>query len=196
MAEWRGIRSIALCGLAALVWSPVSVGQPAGLPPEWEVRKTLAALVEQTRKLKPILEEVKPGDWTQKGAPETYRTQWTSINSELGYLIRSAEELSNSPERLTLALEAYFRMQTLEGMLDSLEEGVRKYQNPALADLLQGAVGEQALHREKLRAYIMQLAVTQEQELKVMNEEAQRCRTQILRQHPDKPTPATHQVGK
>ncbi len=40
------------------------------------------------------------------------------------------------------ALDAYFRMQAMESTLGSVFEGVRKYQNPALADLLQGVVNE------------------------------------------------------
>ena len=182
-------RRLSLCAVLVPVFVTGVFAQSSGLPPEWEVRKDLAALVEQVGKLKPLLDAVKPDEWAQKGAPDTYKTQWKSVTSELDYLIRSTGELSRVPERLTIALEVYFRMQAVESMLSSLEEGVRKYQNPALADLLRGTMTEEAVHRERLRQYIVQLAATKEQELKVMNEEAQRCRTQISRQPPAKNAP-------
>jgi len=160
--------------------------QPASLPPEWEVRKLLDALAEQAKKLKPILEEVKPQEWVSNGAPEAYQTQWKSVREELDYLVRTTGELSKNPERVTAALEALFRMQAMESMLDSLETGIRQYQNPALADLLRSGMTDNAVHEEKLRQYIVQLAAVKEHELKVMNEEAQRCRVQLSRQPPAK----------
>jgi len=160
--------------------------QPVSLPPEWEVRKLLDALTEQAKKLKPILEEVKPQEWVNSGAPEAYQTQWKSVREELEYLARTAGELSKNPDRVTSALGVFFRMQAMDSMLDSLERGIRQYQNPALADLLRSAMTENAVHEEKLRQYIVQLAAVKEHELKVMNEEAQRCRTQLSRQPPTK----------
>lgn len=80
-------------------------------------------------------------------------------------------------------------MQAMESMLDSLEEGIRKYQNPALAELLRGAMTENAVHVEKFRQYIVQLAAVKEHEWTVMNEEAQRCRGQLSLQPPAKVTP-------
>jgi hypothetical protein len=178
-----------VCLIMTLTFLPIASAQSPGLPPEWEVRKNLAALVQQVQRLKPVLEEIKTDEWSKKGAPEAYQAQWKSITSELGYLVRSAEGLSREPERLTLALETLFRMQSMESMLDSLEDGTRTYQNPALADLLRGVMTDNAAHRESLRQYIVQLAAVKELELKVMNEEAQRCRAQLSRQPPAKKNP-------
>ena len=164
-------------------------GQTAGLPPEWEVRQSLAALAQQVRRVKPIVEEIKPDEWTVKGASDTYKSQWRSVRDELDYLIRSADELSAKPERMTLALDALFRLQALKSLLDSLGSGVRQYQNPALADLLQGAVTENSVHGERLRQYVVQLAAAKEHELKTMNDEAQRCRSMLSRQPPPKAAP-------
>jgi len=164
-------------------------GQTAGLPPEWEVRQSLSALAQQVRRMKPIVEEVKPEDWTAKGAPETYKSQWKSVHDELDYLIRSADELAAKPERMTLALDALFRLQALKSLLDSLGSGVRQYQNPALADLLQGVVTENSVHGERLRQYVVQLAAAKEHELKTMHDEAQRCRSMLSRQPPPKAAP-------
>ncbi len=65
---------------------------------------------------------------------------------------------------------------TLEVVLTSLVDGARKYQNPALADLLRSLMNENSASRQQLRQYIVDLAAAKEQELKVMDGEAQRCR--------------------
>jgi hypothetical protein len=64
-------------------------------------------------------------------------------------------------------------------VLTSLIDGVRKYQNPALADLLRSVLSENNASRQQLRQYLMDLASIKEQEFKVMDEEAQRCRESI-----------------
>ena len=125
-------------GLAlAALWVPLLRAQDAGLPPEWEVRKNLGSLVEQTNRLGPLLSAVKPETWVEKGAPEAYQTQWKSVLSQSDYLVGSAGELAADPERLTVALETLFRMQSLDSLLVSLQEGIAKYQNPALAELIE-----------------------------------------------------------
>lgn len=180
----RGLPRRWLCALFVPVCWSFAFAQSPGLPPEWEVRDSLTSLAEQVGRLKPILQEVNPEDWSRKGAPEAYQAQWKSIAAEIEYLMRSTKELSDQPERLTLALETLLRMQALESMLASINEGIRRYQNPALADLLRGVMSDNAVHREKLRQYVVQLAEVKEHELKVMHEEAQRCRASLSRQPP------------
>jgi hypothetical protein len=91
---------------------------------------------------------------------------------------------------MPLALDAYFRWQEIESRLGSLSDGVRKYQNPAVGDLLAGVIGENASNRDKLRQYISDLATQKEQQFTVMDKEAQRCRTVVNRAAPPKPAPA------
>jgi len=160
--------------------------QSEGLAPEWEVRKQLAALVEHVGQFKPVLEKIDPAGW--KGAPAEYGTQLERVRAEIGYLVTTTQSLEKRPDRLTLALEAYFRMQSVDQMLRSLEAGIRKYQNPAIADLLQGLTSQAAADREQLRQYIVDLAADREVQFRVMDEEAQRCRSTLSRQpkpHPD-----------
>ncbi len=166
----------------AMVWAPMGVARAADLPPEWEIRENLASLVSGTERLKPLLEAAKPDQWTQKGAAEPYRAQWQSVTAEVGYVGQAAGELQRQPERLTLALETYFRMQSLNSMLSSLNEGIRKYHNPALADLISGSMNANAAPCEKLRQFIVQLAAAKEEQFKVMDQEAQRCRVMLFRQ--------------
>ena len=150
----------------------------------------LSELATRVERVKPILDQLKPQDWLAAGAPETYVTQWKSAQAEVGYLVRSSQALAHQPDRLTLTLETFFRMQAVESMLASLSEGVRKYQNPAVADLLQGAISETGASRDKLHQYLVDLAATKEQEFKTVDEEAQRCRAMLSRTPPKSAKPA------
>lgn len=168
--------------VAAALLVAVPAAAQEGVTPAWQLRGSLDALVAHTKRLGPVLDEVKPADWMNNGAPETYITQAESVRNELIYLQRAAASLTANPEQMTVALEAYLKLQTFEVLLDSLSEGVRRYQNPALADLLQGLVAEYSTNRSNLRAYLMELISNKELELRIMNEEAQRCRGMIVRQ--------------
>jgi hypothetical protein len=181
LAPWR----VCLCVATICVGLPAAgAQQPAGLPPEWEVKDNLAALTQQIDGLKPLLESVKPDQWAAQGAPEAYQTQWKSVADEIGYVGRTSGELSADPERLSRALELYFRVQSLDQMAESLNEGIRKYQSPELAGLIRERLSGTSAAREKLRQYIVLLAVVQEGQAKVMSEEAQRCRGTLSRQAP------------
>lgn len=153
-----------------------------GVSADWDVTKSVAALSAQAARLKPILDQLTPQQWVAKGAPQTYVQQWKGAEDELGYLVNSAKALEKQPERLTLALDTYFRLQSLELQLNSLADGVRNYQNPAVGDLLLGVLAENSANRDKLRQYITDLAAQKEQEFQVVDKEAQRCRGVLSRQ--------------
>ena len=181
LVPWR----VSLCMAMACVCLPAAGAQPpAGLPPEWAVKDNLAALAQQIDGLKPLLDSVKPDQWTAQGAPEAYPAQWKSVVDEIGYVGRTSGEFSANPERLSLALEMYFRVQSLDQMAESLNAGIRKYQSPELADLIRERLSGTSTAREKIRQYIVLLAVVQEGQLKVMAEEAQRCRGMLSQQAP------------
>ncbi len=158
-----------------------------GVETEWDLRTLLKNLIEGTQKLKPILDQVNPSRWSDTQASQAYMQQWKAAENQIDYLGRTTAMLSKEPERLTLALEAYFRMQSLQKSVLSLIEGVRKYQNPAVGDLLRGALAENELNRDHLTSYLTELAQTKEQEFKIMDQEAQRCRGVLSRQ----PVPAS-----
>jgi hypothetical protein len=160
---------------------------PAAVAAEWDISKTLDALSTQAKRLKPILDQLTAEQWVSKGAPQAYVSQWRAAENELGYLVNATSALEKQPDRLTLALDAYFRMQALESNLNSLVDGVRRYQNPAVGDLLMGVLGENSSNRDKLRQYITDLAANKEQEFQVVDKEAQRCRGVLNRQTPAAP---------
>lgn len=160
----------------------VARAQTDGVSTEWDTRKMLDALTLQMQHFQSVVERVKPDSWAANGAPATYATQWNTAKTEIQYLLGSIAALQKQPEALPSALDAYFRMQAMETTVGSVIEGIRKYQNPALADLLQSVVNENGTNRDKLRQFIQELAVEKEQELKVADREAQRCRADLLRQ--------------
>ncbi len=132
------------------------------------------------KRLKPVLDQIKPEVWVKSGAPSGYVDQGKRIGAEVDYLLITTQALARQPDRLTTALETLFRMQSLDAMLRSYGAGVRKYQNPAVADLLQSLVSDTAADRDKLRQYVTDLAADKEQQFKIMDEEAQRCRASTL----------------
>jgi uncharacterized membrane protein YccC len=168
-------RILALASFAPLC----AVAQQAGVPTDWDVQKLVIAIAEQSARIQPLVEQVRPKEWVAKGASDTYVQQWDSAHAQAQTVKLSADNLVREPERLSAALDTYFRLQNLEVVLTSLIDGVRKYQNPALADLLRSVLSENNASRQQLRQYLVDLAAIKEQEFKVMDEEAQRCRESI-----------------
>jgi hypothetical protein len=176
--------------LPLVSFAQAASSQTAGVATPWDTAPMVAALSAQAARLKPILDQLTPKEWVAKGAPEAYVAQWKGAEDELGFLADSAKALEKQPERLPLALDTYFRLQSLELRLNSLVEGVRNYQNPAVGDLLLGVAAENSANRDKLRQYITDLAATKEQEFEVADKEAQRCRATLTKQTPAKPPAA------
>ena len=169
------LQILAVAALAQLCAS----AQQAGVPTDWDVQKLVTAVADQSGRILPLVEQIRPKEWLAKGAPDTYVQQWDSAHTQAQAVKLSADNLVRDPERLSAALDTYFRLQNLEVVLSSLIDGVRKYQNPALADLLRGVLSENSASRQQLRQYLADLAAVKEQEFKVMDEEAQRCRESI-----------------
>jgi uncharacterized protein YdaU (DUF1376 family) len=163
-------------------------GQAApSTPASWDVSKSVGELATQVAQLKPLLAQLTPQEWVAKGAPEAYVAQWQGARQELDYLDQTARALEKQPEKLSAALDVYFRLQGVEWRLQSLSEGARKYQSPAAGDRLAEAVGADTTKRDQLRQYITDLATQNEQEFAVVDREAQRCRDDQNKQAPRPP---------
>lgn len=145
----------------------------------WDNSPHAAELAAQANRLKPLLDQLKPDEWLAKGAPQAYVTQLKGAQQELVALTASAAILDKQPQKLTAALDTYFRLQTLEWHFESLIEAVRKYQNPAVGDLMLSVLRANSANRDALRAFIADLAARKEQEFTVVNQDAQACRTQL-----------------
>ncbi len=173
--------------LLLLVLSALSFAQSPdgnGVAAAWDVRKDMSVMAEQTKRLQPLLARVKPEEWIAKGAPDGYVRQLRNAQNSVQYLIQATDKLSQQPERLSVALEAYFRIQSMEAILDSLRAGIARYQDGKLSQELSLALADNSNNREKLRAYITDLAATREQEFQVLDQEAQRCRGTLIRESP------------
>ena len=161
-----------------------------GLPAEWETRKGVETLKAKVERLKAPLDQVRPKEWVAKGAPEAYVGQWERAKSHAEGVKLSADELGRNPEKLTAVLDTYFRVAALESSILSLAEGVSRYQNPALADLLKELAQAMEPDHHQLHQFILDLASQKEADLKVMDQEAQRCRGFLSKQPVIPPKPA------
>lgn len=170
-------------------------GQTAGVPPEWETRKLLESIARNAAKLEPLVKDIDPKSWSSNGAPDTYVQQWKSVSNAIGGLREASSHLAKEPTRLTLALDTLFRLDGLNVYLGSLATGVRKYQNPALGDILVSVADENSANRESLKQYVADLASSKEGELKVMEKEAQRCLEIIVKQPPAAPSKQPQAAG-
>jgi hypothetical protein len=165
--------------------------QPApaanGIDAPWGVRKILDDLMADDEKLKLVLGTLNPQEWySKKGAPSTYIQQLQMGQRQLNDVVTSSKLLAQKTESLPLALDNYFRLEALEVTARSLGEGARHYGDRYTADQLNALVAHSFTTRERFRDYIQDLAKTQEQNFRVADEEAQRCRGMISRQ----PAPA------
>src|SRR6266404_7098425 len=167
-----------------LIWAGASSlpAQQPGMQNEWDIHQTMAAIALHADRLAPFVDQIQPEKWQTAGAPQAYVDQAKTCRNEVRGVAVAARELSRNPEKLTGALELLFRIRTLESMLGSLGDGLRKYQNPPMADLLNAAVAENLANRDRLQQYVLELATEKEQEFRVADEEAQRCRQSISRQ--------------
>jgi hypothetical protein len=161
----------ALCAQAQPVQQP-----PAGLEPEWDIGAILQEMSAHAGRLLPVLDRIDVKAWIEKGAPDTYAQQLQSSKDQAKAFADGARELARNPEKLSVSLELLFRIQGIETMLGSLEEGVRKYQDPALAQTLAGVAAENGANRDRFQTYIVNLAAEREHQFEVMDREAQRCR--------------------
>jgi hypothetical protein len=175
---YRALRGLILWACAAALYGQAQPGrqQPAGLEPEWDIGVILQEMSVHAVRLLPVLDRIDVKAWMQKGASETYAAQLQSSKDQTKAFADGARELARNPEKLSASLELLFRLQGLETMLGSLEEGIRKYQDPAVAQTLASLAAENGANRDRFQKYIVNLAAEREQQFEVMDREAQRCR--------------------
>jgi hypothetical protein len=161
--------------------------QSPGVVPDWDVKVRAEKLSEDIARLKPVLDQLQPATWAAQDAPAGYEKQRQFCLSEIGNIQTATKTLQAQPEKLSSALDVYFRTEAMLEQVRSLSAGVRKYQNPAVADLIDGIAGNTAADRALLRQQIQDMAVLREKEMDVAQREAQRCRVDLAR--PGAPRP-------
>ena len=175
---YRPLRGLILWACAAALYGQAQPAhqQPAGLEPDWDISVILQEMSAHAGRLLPVLDQIDVKVWFEKGASETYAAQLQSSKDQAKAFADGARDLARNPEKLSASLELLFRVQGLETMLGSLEEGVRKYQDPAVAQKLASLEAENGANRDRFQKYIVNLAAEREQQFQVMDREAQRCR--------------------
>jgi hypothetical protein len=168
--------------LLAIALSTGVRAQEKGIEPDWDIRPVLKEIAAHAQRMVPVLEQIDAKEMAKNGAPDTYISQLNESVVQTKALATEAAGLANSPDKLSADLATFFRMLSLEKTLFSIEEGIRKYWNPAVADLLNSQMAGNGVNRERFQRYILDLAATHEQECAVMDHEAQRCRGILAKQ--------------
>jgi len=173
-----------LVRVLVFVLPAVVYGQSQGVTPEWDIKDAIASLRVQVQSIKPYIEQLDPASWNDQNAPEAYENQWRSLREEIGYFDRAVGELSENPGSLAKSVESFLRMLSVEEMMDSFLEGVRRYHNSAVADQITGIMNEGSASRAGLRRYLLELATVKENECNIALREAQQCRMEQLSRPP------------
>jgi hypothetical protein len=183
---YSALRASIVFVCAAALYGQAPSDQPAaGLETPWEMTPVLQELAAHAGRIQPLLDKVNVNAWVEKGASDTYVAQRQSAKEQAQALAVEAGALAKNPEKLSASLQVLFRLQALETMLASLGDGIRRYQTGRDAQELATIAAQSGAGRERLQRYIVNLAAEREQDLAVMDREAQRCRG-ILTQTPPK----------
>lgn len=154
-----------------------------GSAADWEMRPRIEKLSQNVGHLKPVFDQIHPGSWTVEDGPAAYQKQQKACVDGLAYVQNALVRWSAQPDKLSLMLETLIRIESMDQQAISLSQGVRKYQNPAVADILDSMLNSLSGDLEWLRSQSLEMAQQREKELEVAQKEAQRCRTQILQPH-------------
>lgn len=176
--------------MTLLLLLAASYAPQAGVLPEWEVRKLVDKVVADLGKIGSMFEQLDPARWQDSSAASVYSPYWKAAQAEIKSVEVTAAKFGQQPEKLTSGLDFLYRLDTLHGQVSLLSQGVRRYQNPALADLLDATMREAALSRDTIRQHVYDLATLREKELEVASNEAQRCRAQLAKPGPAPKAPA------
>jgi hypothetical protein len=155
--------------------------QTEGVQTEWDARKNIDELKLKALSVPPVLERFDVAKWRAAGAPEAYIGQLDGAKRQLVSTAQALQELRQTPEKLSVALEIFLRLQALQNMLDATVEAARKYESPEAADLLQEKLSEIAPSRDRFQSYMLDLASERDKQLEVLLKEAQRCRVEVNR---------------
>ena len=179
--------------IALLLFSAAAFAQQQnrGLTPEWDIGKAITEISDYAKRLLPMIDQIDPKPWIEKGASYAYERQVESAKTQTKAVADAAQSLARSPAKLSAAIELTYRLHSLESVMGSLADGMRRYHNPAMAELVMGVLTENGANRDRLQQYVVDLAVDKESEFSVADREAQRCRGYLSRQAPEPPSQGT-----
>jgi hypothetical protein len=152
----------------------------AGLESPEEARAIVTGVLKTNEQLKPVLAALNPQAWYEKkGAPSSYVVQWQSAQQQLNDVNTVGKLFLQHVDRLDTAMDLYFRLEALEFSSRALNEGAQRYADRPAADQLGTFVAHNFDSRQRFREYLKDLATSVEQNYKIADEEAQRCRALV-----------------
>jgi hypothetical protein len=179
----RGLAVLACAAaLHAQTGNPAPARPAAGLETEWDISVVLGEMGAHAGRLLAALDRANAKAWVDKGASETYAEQLDSCKRQAKAFEDGAKALASDPEKLADALELLFRIEGVDAMLASLEEGIGKYQSLEDAQALASLAAENGTNLGRFQKYIVDLAADREERFEVMDREAQRCRGTLASQ--------------
>ena len=147
-----------------------------------EVSAIFSHISQRAARIEPMLDQLHPNDWIAKGAPDTYLAQWNSVRRQFTAIESDMSDLTQHPDRLTDSMSALFRVQATHLALGSLMGGVRRYQNPALADLIESVAAEAGGDIDRFEKHILEMTAEKDRQFTLVDREAQRCRATLSRE--------------
>ncbi len=175
----------ALASVASAGLQTNSSPSDTGIESPWDVRTTLIDILKQADRLRPVLTQLDPQQWSdKKGASSVYIVQRTTAQHQLNDLTTAANLFSQKTESLPLGLDLYFRLEALDVTARSLDEGAKQYAARVQSDKLAQLIAADFTSREKLQTYLRDLSKTAEENFKIADAEAQRCRATISSEAP------------
>jgi hypothetical protein len=150
------------------------------LAPNWDTPQLFTALINANVKLQPVLKQIHPNEW--KDAPASYQDLWQGAVKANQALQTHAAAVAKTPDNLAESLRLLEEVRDLNESMLQLSAGVRQYQNPSLADLIDGMLAEAKPARDAYSQRVLDLAAQREEQCDVADHEAQRCRAQLSNQ--------------
>jgi Asp-tRNA(Asn)/Glu-tRNA(Gln) amidotransferase B subunit len=172
--------------LATLLFSCAAFSQqqsPQAAAPrmtDQQIQSIFTGISKHTARIEPMIQQLHPAEWVEKGAPATYVAQWNSTIEQLNAIQTEMSALAQRPDQLIELMKALFRVQASQKVVASLMEGLRRYQNPALAELIESVAAEDQSSLDNFERYIVELANDRQQQFDVFEHEAERCRSTLF----------------
>jgi uncharacterized membrane protein YccC len=157
-----------------------------------QIQSIFTGISKHTARIEPMIQQLHPAEWVAKGAPQTYVAQWNSTIEQLNAIQTEMSALAQRPDQLVELMRALFRVQASQKVVASLMEGLRRYQNPALAELIESVAAEDQSSLDNFERYLIELANDRQQQYDVVEHEAQRCRSTLVGPPPTSKTTHRH----
>jgi len=161
---------------------------------EQDVITILNGISQHLARMEPMLEQVRAKTWEEKGAPETYAIQYKRVRDQIKKQQQDLAALAQHTDNLQDGMRELYKIQAFHRSLTSVMEGLRKYQNPALADLISAVAAEDQTLQDRFQYYLIQLATDKDAQYQMVDKESQRCRAILSKQPP--PAPVTKPRSK